>query len=695
MNCSIVNARPHNISIDANATDDDNRAFSFTFYGDRTIGADFFIYNMNTNNLWNGKIYSDYAASNSKKYYYNGEEIDVHVSKVSSNNNKQFIWKTRVYEDVDISNGKNPTNRLVTGTIKPNPYLSGNIVEIPEEYKELSEKYIYIELNSEYSITLPSWIYISDDRRVILEYNRISDNVVQIKLKNSFTLYPIAGTAYTISPYRTSSIEEVEASQLFIATDINIVGDAKDHRNYGTGVDIDYPTNPQPCYYLGLGDDVYGITNYNPQSGLVTLDKTPASNVSEVGLPYTIYSSFVESPYFYFTTEPTPKIKTITMIQDGEVVKCNAVLNSKSFVKYQYWEIYDVTNPNNIILVETSEKMYLDDLEFVFRGGIVDSKYKAILHVVTQTNWDISKESEIITIVAGNDSTNIKSFSFIKNDENNCIQLNITLQNGISKNGGIKILRQEIKSSYIEYLDTINFNTAISSGSVVTFNDYKSTSNTDYKYYIICFNPTIDSNKITLFQNYVTSNISTLYNSYSIYALQEVAYERFDIDTDKRIDYDYMYAERKFKILDIFKPELNVTEKHKINHNLGRDIYVGYSKKPVVSAKNTAYDTFSLSFQLGNTSIFASEGATLEDALKYNWGYTKIINNDVEYFCRLKHMIEEAPPFLIKDYKGNAWFGSINTFNTEIDNSVVSDKIITINIDFVETYPIEKVKVVG
>ena len=52
MNCSIVNAYPQNVSIDAaTMTTRRTNAFKFTFYGDRTIGADFFVYNMDTNEL--------------------------------------------------------------------------------------------------------------------------------------------------------------------------------------------------------------------------------------------------------------------------------------------------------------------------------------------------------------------------------------------------------------------------------------------------------------------------------------------------------------------------------------------------------------------------------------------------------------------------------------------------------------------
>lgn len=692
MNCSIVNARPQNISIDANGSYD-NMAFKFTFYGDRTIGADFYIYDMNTNKLWNNGIYNDYAAANSKKYYYNGEEIDVHIGTNSSNNNKQFVWKTRVYDDVDITNGKNPTVRVVTGTVKANPYIEGKMPVDSNAKEVMGEKYIYIEPTKE--ISLPSWIYIGGERRIILEYKYIDEtSPTQLKLKNAFTTYPSLNEEYAISPYKATTVSTLENNQLPIATGINIDGDATDHRS-GFKITVDYPTTPQPCYYLEIGNTFYAITDYSAKTGIVTLNTTEdvKSTIAE-GTNYTIYSSFVESPFFYFTTEPTPVIEKLQLVQDGEIIRCTANLVAKSFVKYQYWEIYDVTTTNTPILVETSEKMYLGALEFIFRGGLVGHSYKAVLHTVTQTNWDITKESNVLQVTTSLSGNNVSKFqSVITND--NSIQLDITISNTINKNGGVKILRKSYNSNLISYVTTIDFSNNKASGSIITFKDYKTANNTKYKYYICCYNPTTSSNKNTMYAAYETEWIDTDYKTYSIYALQEVAYERYDVDTDKRIDYDYMYSERAFKLTNIFRPELNVTEKHNVNHNLGRDVYVGYAKKPVVSARETTYDTFSLSFQLGNTEFIPCNGITYDDAVKYNMGYISITNNSMEYYQTLKQTIANAPPFLIKDYKGNMWFGSITTHNTEIDNTTLNERPITINLDFTETYPIEKIRIVG
>ena len=694
MNCSIVNARPQNMSIDANGTYN-NRAFKFTFYGDRTIGADFYIYDMNTNKLWNNVVYSDYAAANGKKYYYNGEEIDIHAGTNSGNNNKQYIWKTRVYDDIDISNGKNPTIRVVTGSVKPNPFIKGTIPIASSPQSIANEKYIYIEPVKE--ITLPSWITINNERRIILEYKYVDENTpTQLRLKNAFTTYPEKDAAYSISPYQTTSISKLDTNQLAIATKININGSDKDNRAANPfTIEVDYPTTPQPCYYLEIKNVFYPITSYSSNLGIVTLDtNVDVKNTISAGTPYTIYCSFVESPFFYFTTEPTPVIENLQLIQDGEVIKCSADLVAKSFVKYQYWEIYDVTDADNPIKMETSEKMFLGALEFVFRGGLVGHSYKAVLHVVTQTNWDITAESNILQLVTSLTGNNIFSLSSDVSKDN-AIEISIVIDSGISKNGGIKVLRKSLNNDLITYITTVEFSKNQAARAKIVVKDYKAANDVQYKYYICCYNPTTTSNKATMYAAYETEWISANYNTYSVYSLQEIAYERYDVDTDKRIDYDYMYAERFFKITNVFRPEISVTEKHNINHNIGRDVYVGYAKKPVVSARETAYDTFSLSFQLGNTEFKPIDGVSGAEALELGMGYIDIVNNDIEYYKKLEKVILDAPPFLIKDYKGNVWFGSITTYNNEIDNSITNVKPITINIDFTETYPIDKIRIAG
>ena len=188
---------------------------------------------------------------------------------------------------------------------------------------------------------------------------------------------------------------------------------------------------------------------------------------------------------------------------------------------------------------------------------------------------------------------------------------------------------------------------------------------------------------------------------YSIYFLQEQAYTRYDVQTDKRIDYDYMYAERSFNITDIVRPELNVIDKHSISHNLGRNTYVGYAAKASTAAWDTTYDTFSLSFQLGNTEVKYPEGTvfdekfTQEFANSINYGWSEIINRDETYYKYLKNLIASGAPVIIKDYRGNKWFGSIVSHNSEIDNLQPVERSITEKIDFVETYPIDKVRILS
>ena len=714
MNCSIVNAYPQNVSIDAATMSNRTRnAFKFTFYGDRTIGADYFIYNMSTNKLWNGVIYSDYAAGAKKNYYYNTEEIDTLAGNNSAYNNQQFVWKVRVYDDVDIANGNNPNIRITSGTTKANPFISGKTLATVLGSDGKANKKM-LDLDTTETITLPSWITINGERRIILEARVSLDQnknpvKTRIKLKNETTDEIAEGTDYTISPYR-DSVVQVTDSGIFIAPDIAIdEAETTDHRegHIGGRTDLPYPTTNQPCYYLEIDGVFYAIKTYKKSIGYVEL-VSPPSTKPETGTDYTLYCSYIESPFFYFETEPTPVIEGLQGILDAEVIKFTANLNSKSFTKYQKWEIYDVTNTGDNItseslLIETSEKMYIGALEYVFRGSVAGHLYKARLHVTTQTNWDVvadTPNSVMATVVA----TNINDVKLKYSKEKNAIEISYKHINAITAPSkgvcGTKILRQEYGSDLIVYVATLTYS-SIKSGQVNTFVDYDSVSKKRYRYYVCDFLSTGDASTSILFSPTISQYYDTDFYTYSIYFLQEQAYTRYDVQTDKRIDYDYMYAERSFNITDIVRPELNVIDKHSISHNLGRNTYVGYATKASTAAWDTTYDTFSLSFQLGNTEVKYPEGTTFDEnftqefANSINYGWNEIVNRDETYYKYLKNLIASGAPVIIKDYRGNKWFGSIVSHNSEIDNLQPVERSITEKIDFVETYPIDKVRILS
>jgi hypothetical protein len=714
MNCSIVNAYPQNVSIDAaTMTNRARNAFKFTFYGDRTIGADYFIYEMNTNNLWNNNIYSDYAAGAKKLYYYNTEEIDTLATNVSSNNNKQFVWKVRVYDDVDIANSKNPNIRVVSGTTKASPFISGKTLATVLGSDGKANKKM-LDLDTTETITLPSWITVNGERRIILEARVGVDQnqkpvKTRIRLKNETTDEVAEGTEYTISPYRNVKLQ-VSENGLFIAPDIAIdESETTDHRvgHIGGRTDLPYPTTNQPCYYLEINGEFRAIKTYKKSLGYVELISA-FSTTPDVGTDYTLYCSYIESPFFYFETEPTPVIENLQGVFDAEVIKFTASLNSKSFTKYQKWEIYDVTNTSgnitsNSLLVDTSEKMYIGALEYVFRGYVTGHSYKAKLYVTTQTNWDVEAETPN-AITSGSAETNINSIAMKYNKEKNAIELtykHIKALTAPSKGlCGTKILRQEYGSNEIIYVATLTYN-SIKANQTNTFIDYDSVSRKKYRYYICDFVSTGDSSTSLMYLPAISQYYDTDFYTYSIYFLQEQAYTRFDVQTDKRIDYDYMYAERSFNVIDIVRPELNVVDKHSISHNLGRNTYVGYAVKASTAAWETTYDTFSLSFQLGNTEVKYPDGTTFDRnftqdfANSINYGWNEVINKDEVYYKHLKELIASGIPVMIKDYRGNKWFGSIVSHNSEIDNTQPVERSITEKLDFVETYPISKVRILS
>lgn len=693
MVCSVVNAYPQNISVY------DKSKFSFNFYGDKCIGANFILTELDqtdweTNSV---RIAPKFAGYEGKLYYYNGEEISVEMGTRSpvDPKEKNIVWKARVFEEVNLDTGIYPTNRIATGTFKLKTFTEGTVQSPQVEGAKASTTIFWIDKNLQ--LTFPCWIWINGEQRGVKAYK--SDEG-RIRVVTALSEIPAEGTTYAISNIYNEEPVTLESNQTIISTNIGLSFPRySDYRGLSLNtsvntkftIDTPYPQTSQPIYYLEHNGNYYGINFYDSKTGIVGL----VTDLSELpfndGDKYTIYSSFIDSPYFYICNEKPTEITNIELAQKGEIIHCHADITTVSSIKYQYWNIYEIDYDNSEILVDTSEKMYISDCEYIFRKAILGSKYKAELHVFNQSGNEIVATSDIYTVTNKYDYTNIDVTNVVT--DNNGIKLNIYITRDILKaGGGIKILRlklqensiMEYTSKNIEYVDTIKFDSDKAKDDIIEFIDYEVANKTKYRYFITAYQPYSVDDALTNYATYETNVIETDFNTYSIYALQEIAYTRYDVETDKNIDYDYMFSERSFKVTDYLLPEIDISDKHSISYNLGRSTYIGYASKPSVASWETSYDTFTLTFQLGNTKVISNNGSS----------YLDIVNNNIAFYQKWKGIIEKAPPILIKDYKGNVWFGEITGFKADIDNTILNRPII-VNVDFVETYSLDKVRVIG
>ena len=87
MICSPTNAYPNN-----NCVDGSNFDLKITFNGDFCMGADFYVYNYQTQELCNHIYYYERGATTDG--FRNGEEIDIKNTK-SIPQNQEYVWSNK------------------------------------------------------------------------------------------------------------------------------------------------------------------------------------------------------------------------------------------------------------------------------------------------------------------------------------------------------------------------------------------------------------------------------------------------------------------------------------------------------------------------------------------------------------------------------------------------------------------------
>lgn len=659
MSSSIANAYPQNLSIDATDT---NNKYKFTFYGNATVGAEFRTYDSTTGDRLT-TIYGDFIASNvseNRDVYYNGEEIDVTISSGYLINNRSYVWRARIFDKIDLSNGYYPTTQTVSGKIKSNPYLymgvTGNPVTTPiDEYK--------ITLENNLNLNLPKYLWINSEKRKITAYNRYN-GVATISAK--FSTYPSSGTTYYITKNQENEPVTLESNQTCITSGIE----------FSDFVCVSFNTHTNVYnYYLLINNNYYAITAYEKDTGVVTLSTTVSI---EAGTEYVVCQDFNDTAFFYFTTEAKPVIAFNTPVVSEEVLSFTANLSTNTYVKYYHWKIYErrtVDGTNVDTLVDESANIYNGLIQYFFRGALTNKTYVGVLDLVTQSDFFIS-DNIVFTVPNSSDGyiTNVKTMLDL---EKNAIKISWDS----TYNGKYKILREIKDSNVIEYISTIE------TSSQHYFYDYKCRNNLEYKYYIVYFDTNV-AMKNAVSSNYIKIN----YDTYTIMDLIEQPYSRNKIsgEVNIRIDYDYMYRNKEYKVNNIFRPEFNISTNLDVKQNLGRETFIGYSEKASVGIWQTNYDSFSLSFMLGNTETIN----VLNDNQEIINSYLSVVDTGITEELRWKQMISENRPVLIKDYRGNIWFGVITSNTISVDNMSIN-KNVTINMDFTETFDINRIKIVG
>ena len=633
MICSPTNAYPNN-----NCVDGSNFNLKITFNGDFCMGADFYVYDYQTGDRI-GNIY--YERGKSTDGFRNGEEIDI-VKTHDIPQNQEYVWRAKFYEPVDIDNGYYPDVYSSKGNIQKNPLAKVTVVTPDFQLGDGN----FIPIASGLEITLPCYIYWQGNgRRLVTNYKK--DKGV-LKLDSMFDTVPTEGTELYLSTVKVTSIDNILSETDLIPIEKGLNIDAGKHRKTRTDVDT------IPNTYIKVNGIYYGITKYYPKTGFVGIDGT--SPELEAGTPYQIYQCFVISPYYYFTTKAIPTISP-TMAFVNEVIKCEASITTAGYypVKYFYWSIY-----KDGVLVNQSEKIWSSRLEYLFREIETNSTYTGKVTIVTQDNVEVTSSEATCTISAG--GVGIKDLKATLDSNKNAVKLTWKNADGISPTSYM-ILRKDTDGN-IQYLETVQ------KSSITSYIDYSCGSDLTYQYIVI-------PKTATEIYQQATVTVKTVFDDWEIYFLTEIPYERpSKTITDVRIYYNYMYGDKQFKVKSAWKIQLQ-PEIDDITHNIKRDKSDTYRGKPAITYGNMNYDSFSLSFMLGNISC-------------PDYG---IVGGDYRTFQKWKEDINTKQPVLVKDSMGNVWFGTIVEHTYTPDYTGGNYQLYTIKINFEQTRDMNKTRI--
>lgn len=643
MLCDARNVYPNNVTIDTK----DTNTFNFDFYGDYSIGADFKIYYADTMEV-------THFGNNTKRVvrrpagYYNGDNLKVDYDDGEyMENNQSYVWKARVYEPIDMINGQFPTTLVTSGTIQKAPYVKTTVQDPPNYTGTVSDDIIPIEKNLD--ITLPCYCYMEGyGYKNVVSYG---DTTGALRLSSAFSAYPDKGTELIITKVKSVDLPSDKDKYLFIEVgNDNISAD----KFYTTSA----LTEELPCCYIKIGTAYRAITKYKKKTGTLYLQSAFASDLdTSVGTPYEIYCNYVDTPYFYVQTKPKPVI-TPKMEFANECIKCTTTLNKFYSIRYYQWNIYE-----GGVLIDTSEKIESGQLEYWFREMQSGKTYTGKLTIVTNDGVMITSDSVSCTIPSGISAIDNITYSF--DETRNAIKLSWNIKAGYSPTSYM-IMRQDKNDKSPQYLYTIT-------SSASYFYDYKACSNQAYIYYI-----TPKTNG-ACYKTEMAVGIGD-FDMWSIYFLSETKYTKpSSTITDTKLFYTTMYGDKQYKVDKSYRVQLDI-ESGSITHNISREIVENYAKKPMAIVGDKDYVSFSLTFMFGNILC-----GTDDEISNYS-------QSDFEIW---KDWVNTGKPVMIKDIKGNCWFGTITSHSFDIDYSVTKYMPYSVTIDFTETRNLDKTRIIN
>lgn len=667
MVCTPTNVYPNGQCVDG----DKLFKMSSIYYGDNCLYAQTNFFDYDTMNL-----YAQHRGFEGRDGIHNGDDLST-VSPRKFAQNKEYLWNYRFFEKVDPDNGYYPTTLKMRGLLLDNPVKVATVgsmypdsiitpTEIPLSDCPVGWDWIYSNNTCYY-------VYWEGHGRRVITSKKKSTNSIVIDEAFAGSPPPI-GTKLYISRIKTDNlqklIEESEVNNtdenakrpIFISDGLNI--DCIVHVTTVQGVTY----NIYESYFKKMYDSTvyYPIKKYYPLTGKIEFAVDIQEEFWDL-MHYQIYTTFVDSPYYYFRTKATPVITPTVALNKNMFLYYDASIarDGDYSIDYYYWQIYC-----NGKLVKQSREIYNERLNYIFREVKGGETYTAKVTLKTKDGMTSTSEEISFTVPLGTENR-CNNFKAKTIDSLNAMKL--TWDNS-GATFSHNIYRKNLATNKIEYLATLYTNKN-GAGRITEFYDYTCENRSEYKYIM---RPTVDGK---ILEEIESNSILTDFSDWSIYFLNEFPYtylsfyEEEDTHTFRNTNLLTMQSDKRYTISSIWKMQIN-PKIDSVEHNIGRDAKETYYHKPVVTYGETRYDSFPLEFTIGE---FSCTTESLEGV-------------DVPTFKRWLAEIDSKKPVLIKDNKGFMWFGHITKHSYSTDYTV-DDGMITVQLEFVQTADNENVRI--
>lgn len=649
MICSVLNPYPNNNCIDGNNLGE----FKFTFCGDYTNSVEFAILD------YNNMVYIPpvrYTLGKDSKGFYNGEEVSIDFSDHKLAQNSEYIWYAKLYEKVDFNNGYFPTQYVSSGKFRKCPFEFTSVAEYTEELDD-----VHIPLDQDIEMETPCYMYYDGSIYEGLKYRPIVSFDKGINSGTTKSIAKLSKAYYNpleigedivickYNPSVTHGMQEVKSTpQKCVYVEPNLSFDFGSHKYIDNYNNEDVINNA----YLKVNGIYYKIRLYFTRTGVIVLEED-APAVDET-TTYEIYTCVYRSPYYYFTTKAIPTVIP-KMEFVNEVIKCTAEITTSGnySVRYYYWTIY-----KDGVEVDRSQKIYSGRLEYLFREIESDTRYTGKITVVTQDNVEVTSAETSCSFTTYENG--ITSLDGIVDETNGAVRLSwVNVADDIT---GYVILRK--KGESVKFLQSLE-------GQFTEYYDYSCANNAEYEYIII------PKTNTSVYQE-KSVYVDVSFDDYFVYFLSEVPYIKPSSDiTTTRVFYEYMHGDSQYEVKSIWSLQLNVTFEN-ATHNISRIAENTYKGKPAITYGNMNYDSFTLKFTLGQISRWNCE-----------WeGYEQ------DNFDLWREQINSKRPVLIKDTKGNVWFGSIMSHSFEIDYDAIKYQPYNITIEFSQERDMDETRII-